>query len=187
MSPTPILVVDFEASCLGDFSYPIEAGIARWDGLGSPIRAWSSLIVPQRRWTDHGDWTSEAQKIHGITPADLENGRSPHDVISGLRMMAAGMDRAMCDGGEHDLRWLVRLTMASSWPHLPFGLVDFGQAIERLDEDVGTAVHDALMVMPTPHRAAPDAVRLLQAYVIGTTGSPVDVVTVQDRDVLPDS
>lgn len=183
----PLLVVDFEASCLGPYSYPIEAGIARWDGPGHPIRTWSSLILPQARWIDHGDWTWEAQQVHGIAPADLEHGRSPHDVVSGLRIMAAGLGKAICDGGEHDLRWLVRLTMASGWPHLPFGLADFDDMTLSLPGPAYMGMLEILEHTPIPHRAGQDAVRMVQACVVGLTGSYAEVLVAADRDVLPDS
>lgn len=183
----PLLVVDFEASCLGPYSYPIEAGIARWEGPGHPIRVWSSLIQPQARWIEHGDWTWEAQQIHGIEPADLERGRSPHDVVSGLRAMSVGMGKALCDGGEHDLRWLTRLTMASGWPHLPFGLDDFDDKTTSLDGPAYMGMLEILEHTPIPHRAGPDAVRMVQSCVVGITGSYAEVHTVPDRDVLPDS
>lgn len=183
----PVLVVDFEASCLGEFSYPIEAGIARWDGPGRAIVTWSSLIMPQPRWISHGDWTWEAQQVHGISPSDLERGLSPHDVVSGMRNVSAGVGRALCDGGEHDMRWLVRLTMASGWPHLPFGLDDFDQMTMSLDADRYATMLATLEATPTPHRAGPDAVRLAQAVATALNGQAVDVITLADRDVLPDS
>lgn len=183
----PLLVVDFEASCLGDFSYPIEAGIARWDGPGHDVVTWSSLIVPEPSWIRHGDWTWEAQQVHGIAPADLERGRPAHDVVSGLRSVAAGIGKALCDGGEHDMRWLVRLTMASGWPHLPFGLADFDALTMEFEPDAYERMVVSLETSRTPHRAGPDAVRLLQACIAGLTGSAAPVRILTDRDVLPDS
>jgi hypothetical protein len=183
----PILVVDFEASCLGEFSYPIEAGIARWDGPGHEIVTWSSLIVPQPAWVRHGDWTWEAQQVHGIAPADLEQGRSAHDVVSGLRAVAAGIGKALCDGGEHDMRWLVRLVMASGWPHLPFGLSDFDSMTMEFEPDAYERMVVSLETTKVPHRAGADAVRLLQACVTGLTDTAASVRLLSDRDVLPDS
>lgn len=183
----PLLVVDFEASCLGDFSYPIEAGIARWDGPGHDVLTWSSLVVPAPAWVRYGDWTWEAQQIHGISPADLEQGLSAHDVVSGLRSVAAGVGHAICDGEDHDLRWLMRLTMASGWPHLPFGLVDFDSVTMEFEPDAFERMVEYLETTTVPHRAGSDAVRLLQACVMGLAGSPAPVRVLTDRDVLPDS
>jgi hypothetical protein len=183
----PLVIVDFEASCLGPHSYPIEAGIARWDGPSHPVLTWSSLILPQPRWIEHGDWTLEAQRIHGIAPADLEGAHTPHEVVTGLRTVGQGIERALCDGGDHDLRWLTRLTMASGWPYLPFGLSDFRTRTMDLDPDAFERTVRHLETTDVPHRAGPDAVRLLQACISGLTGTTAKVRILRDRDVLPDS
>lgn len=183
----PLLIVDFEASCLGPYSYPIEAGIAGWEGPSHPVRTWSSLIRPQRKWIEHGDWTWEAQQVHGIAPADLEGARTPHEVVSGMRMLAEGMGRALCDGGDHDLRWLTRLTLASGWPYLPFGLCDFKSRTMEFEPDAFERTVAHLEATAVPHRAGPDAVRLLQACIVGLTGVPACLHVLADRDVLPDS
>jgi len=183
----PLLAVDFEASCLGDFSYPIEAGIARWDGPGHEIVTWSALVVPAPAWVRHGDWTWEAQQVHGIAPADLRQGLAAHDVVSGLRSVAAGIGHAICDGGEHDMRWLVRLVMASGWSHLPFGLLDFDSVTMEFAPDAFERMAGLLETTAVPHRAGPDAVRLLQACVVGIAGTAAPVRVLTDRDVLPDS
>jgi hypothetical protein len=174
---SPIVVVDFEASCLGPHSYPIEAGIARWDGEGRPIRVWSGLIRPIPRWIQHGDWTWESQQVHGIAPADLADAPEPGTIVSGLEALAVGEAHVLCDGGEHDLRWLVRLSQAAGRPGLPFGLADYDEAILDMPYSVYVDVVGELERTPVPHRAGPDAARMVQARVVGLTGRRADVET----------
>lgn len=83
--------------------------------------------------------------------------------------------------------WLTRLTMASGWPSLPFGLSDFGSWTMELEPEAFERMAGHLETTGTPHRAGPDAVRLLQACIVGLTGKPADVQMLADRDVLPDS
>ncbi len=182
----PILVVDFEASCIGDHSYPIEAGIARWDGPGGDILTWSSLIAPDPDWVRYDDWTIEAQRVHGISPLDLEQGRCAGDVAAGLLTMSAGIDHVLCDGGRHDAHWLRKLVAAARWSTAPFALADFDETTAKLPGPAYMGMLEVLEHTPIPHRAGPDAVRMVQACVVGLTGSWAKVRVLTDRDVLPD-
>ena len=109
----PIITLDFEASGLGEGTYPIEAGIAIWEGPGEPIRSWSSLIRETDEWISKGFWNPDSEQIHNIPRAELASGLSPREVLSTLNRVARVGAAVYCDGGAHDLYWLRQLEAAA--------------------------------------------------------------------------
>lgn len=162
--PWPLIALDFEASALGQRSYPIEVGIARWDAPEEPIRLWSTLIRPTQTWIDHGVWNPTAQQIHGIQQEALSEGLSPLAALSRL-IALTGHGRLWCDGGESDRNWLATLAIAAGIP-ATCTLADWDM--------LGGALHPRryrrmirwLDKAPARHRAADDAERLLRAIAV---------------------
>jgi DNA polymerase III epsilon subunit-like protein len=62
-------------------SYPIEVGLAI-ARPGLPIETWSTLIRPHRAWLSRAEWDRRAAQVHGITLAELRDGRSPAEVVA---------------------------------------------------------------------------------------------------------
>src|SRR5437660_64889 len=59
--------LDFEASALGERSYPIEAAVV--DCATLKCQSW--LIRPSPRWLSEGIWSAEAAGLHGIPMEEL--------------------------------------------------------------------------------------------------------------------
>jgi hypothetical protein len=112
--PWPIVTLDLEASSLAPESYPIEIGVAQWQGPGSPIFTWSRLIRPVDAWVARDPWNAQTQLVHGIRPEQLEDGEEPDDIVELLNQRHTPGTLAYCDGGEHDQRWFDTLLSQSS-------------------------------------------------------------------------
>jgi hypothetical protein len=101
---TPILTLDFEASCLPKHgrSFPIEVGISDLRGVS---RSW--LIQPHDSWRTWA-WTAEAERLHGLDRGQLEREGLPADQV--LAALAGAVDGAYvvadCD---LDADWLKTL------------------------------------------------------------------------------
>lgn len=93
--------LDFEASSLDlKHSYPIEVGFTSGD------QSFGTLIKPIPAWTD---WDPDAQKVHGIFPADLWNkGMHPKRCCAWMNSILDGKV-LWCDGTQWDVFWLSRL------------------------------------------------------------------------------
>lgn len=163
----PVTTIDFEASALGDQSYPIEVGVAFWAGPGTRGTSWGALIRPTREWGDTGYWNPQSQRIHGISGTDLGiHGLAPSDAMRALNAFCLPGTIAFCDGGRHDLHWMRRLADAGgiqpslllgSWHHLVSSLGD--EVAERIAKHHGP--EDIV------HRAAPDAEQHIRALAFG--------------------
>ncbi len=66
--------LDFEASSLGERSYPIEVGWVFADGAGE-----AHLIRPAPEWTD---WDPAAERIHGIGRGQLMATGTPYGEVA---------------------------------------------------------------------------------------------------------
>lgn len=164
-SAFPLFTLDFEASSLGTRSYPIEVGVARWSGLGSLVESWSTIIRPTSLWIAHGEWSSESEVVHSIKRGHLDEGISPRDAMAAVNQFVTGKV-AFCDGGVHDLRWLAKLANAAETAPA-FQLGDW-DALGALLSPAGFAkMVEWLEQNRTPHRAGPDAERLLNAIRVG--------------------
>src|SRR3546814_8676472 len=80
--PWPLFTIDFEASGLGEFTYPIEIGIAAWRAPNLPVETWSSLISPPMAWGQHRIWSREGEAVHGISREELAGGISPLEALT---------------------------------------------------------------------------------------------------------
>jgi len=101
--------LDVEASSLSINSHPIEIGWS--DELGNIS---SFLINPStvEAWTD---WSSESQKIHGISKElCIKEGIAPELVCKYLSDSISPNENIYCDGGIFDEYWVDTLFGAGS-------------------------------------------------------------------------
>ena len=163
--PWPLFTIDFEASTLGPGSFPIEVGVCRWTGPDRPIEGWSTLIKPTSRWAKEGLWSASAQEVHGIRRSELQSGMRPIDTIRALNAIIQ-QHAAFCDGGASDLGWARRLVLAAEIANT-FKLGDFDMLTGLCDPEGYARLVRWLDRNPAPHRARPDAERLMGALAEG--------------------
>lgn len=163
MRPEEVLIVDLEASGLGPGSWPIEVGLA-WFEEGE-VRTWSSLIRPEPDW-DPDAWDPVAEEIHGISREELSLAPTAWAVATDLLARIAGRD-VFSDAPEHDGRWVRRLLDAQPAP-AGVRILDFDQAVGAVCGGRGSDwAYERLERTRTPHRAGPDAERMLRAILYG--------------------
>src|SRR3546814_13062767 len=66
-------------------------------------------------WGQHRIWSREGEAIHGISREELAGGISPLEALTKANELIGG-HTAYCEGGEHDLRWLLHLAQAANIP-----------------------------------------------------------------------
>jgi len=162
---TNVICLDFEASAIGARSYPIEVAVVDCDtDFG---RSW--LIKPERWWLEGGLWSSESAAVHGIELAQLVDRGTPAETVARELAAACAGKTVLCDGGEHDLRWLVTLFAAIEQAP-PFELTDYhafawnlaARSGRRPDVAIGRSVAEAHVRYPVTHRAEQDARHLAE-------------------------
>ncbi|TAL79994.1 MAG: hypothetical protein EPN75_08880 [Beijerinckiaceae bacterium] len=164
-----IATIDFEASSLAMQGEPIEVGIALWE-RGGPIRTWSSLIYP----VEDIVWSDESAEVHGITRQELLRAPHPARVAERLNARMTASPVAFCDGGDSDLGWMRQLYSAANLK--PVFRLESIEAMPGLHVDpVCNRMRALLEATKAPHRAGPDAVRLMHAYAYALGEEP-DVV-----------
>lgn len=165
-------LIDFEASCLPEFgqSYPIEVALARIDGTS---RTW--LIKPSPKWR-FWDWSDDAEALHGISEAMLEQeGLPPEQVLAELAEFAADCD--VFADADLDAYWLEVLADAVRAP-VPFSVRYLGELLverEYTRPQVVAALAEAKVRLPREHIARDDASRLaltLKLLMDGEGGLP---------------
>jgi hypothetical protein len=167
--PWPIHTLDFEASGLGEFTYPIEIGVARWMLPDEPINYWSVLIKPTEDWRRYRIWMPESEQVHGITQSELDQGVCPRLALEHANALVG--DRAVfCDGGEHDLRWLRHLSHAAQL-RPSFKLADWKGLVAGLSPDQHARMVQWQSREPVRHRAGEDAQRHLMALASGLSAA----------------
>lgn len=170
----PFAVIDFEASALDEQSYPIEVGVALWDGPIAPVRTWSSLIEPAPPWVRDGVWFEAAQRIHGISPTDLVGAPRPATVLTALNAMLRNAQTAISDNPKWEDQWLRRLADAAGGE--PRFTVDgLSDRLAYLPGHVRQLMIEHVGANPRPHRAGADALLLVQALAHGLGRDP-DIV-----------
>ncbi|AQR72860.1 hypothetical protein BXU08_03475 [Sphingomonas sp. LM7] len=162
--PWPLFTLDFEASGLGEFTYPIEVGIARWMEPDAPISSWSVLIKPTKAWLRHRIWMPESEKIHGITRDELDQGISPRWALEHANALLRD-HIVYCDGGEHDLRWLRHLAHAAQ-VRPTFELAGWNEVVRLLSPDQRSRMALWQDRQPIRHRAGDDAMRHLVSLAV---------------------
>lgn len=170
MQLSDVVILDLEASGLGRGSWPIEVGLA-WVEDGE-IKTWSSLIRPEPDW--HMDaWDPVAEEIHGISLEELRAAPSASSVAQDLLARLAGRP-VYSDAPEFDGRWLRRLLDAA--PDVAgVRVLDYDTAVVGLCGEHGANwAYEYLSRTRTPHRAGPDAARMLTAICRGIERSTSD-------------
>lgn len=154
-----LIFVDFEASGLGRFSWPIEIGLA-WIEAGT-VRIWSSLIRPAPGWS-MDDWVPESEAIHGIPRADLE--AAPSALMVAVEASGLMKGKTVCsDAPEFDGKWAARLLDEMPDPFFIDPVYIHNALIEVLSEARLDRFYEKLGRIPAPHRAGPDAGRYARA------------------------
>lgn len=156
-------IVDFEASGLLSGSWPIEIGLAGFSD-GS-LWSWSSLLRPENSW-DPAAWSPESAAIHGISRDALEEAPQAAEVA---RIAAHYLEGrvVVSDAPRYDGYWGRCLfeTIVLQFPRITdFDLVANNVAAGSLT--VLQQIYTALDRTDIPHRAGPDALRLLSALTI---------------------
>lgn len=185
--------LDFEASGLSDYSYPIEVA---WSNRDGSIESY--LIKPEPDWTY---WDNLAEvEIHGITREQLFDEGLPVSWVIG-RMRGRLKNQAVyVDGGERDAFWCHRMFDYKGFAvKLPFRLRNYDDLL--VFEFGSWTVNDHCLMLPIKmrardeaggiHRAAKD-VKYLQALyrkvkaMAGKRESEVERLVQDNYDLLRD-
>lgn len=160
-----MLTIDFEASCLPRHgrSYPIEVGLAG----GGMVRSW--LIRPHESWAGW-DWTQEAEGLHGLTRARIEQDGQPVETVLAA-LAAATQGHSVVADSLIDQYWLDTMATAAGMPS-PFRITHVATVMDeqRAGPDrVAAAVAFADAQGALRHRAGGDALWLASvlAHVAG--------------------
>jgi len=163
--PKNIAVLDFESSGIGPNTWPVEVG---WI-TGADQTPTSRLIRPHERFSQRY-WMPAAEAMHGLSYQHLlDHGLEPHLVLAELTAQLEN-HLVVSDNPRHDHAWLTRLCdVCSAKP--PFDIHPLEDAIRilvsatnlsyRLIAERANAHLRASGT--TPHRAGPDALKLMNA------------------------
>lgn len=161
--PIPALFLDFEASSLGDSSWPIEIGFAWLDDRWA-VQKESYLIRPHDTWSMEA-WSLMAESIHHIPHGTLvREGKDPATVWhASLARMARRV--TVSDNPSYESFWMRRLGEAATgniWaPPIEDMEALFAQTLQAKGMD---AACEYLARHPAPHRAGKDAARMAMAW-----------------------
>lgn len=100
--------LDFEASSLGKWSYPIEVAWVFEDGRGE-----SHLIRPAPGWTD---WDDAAEAIHRIPRRLLERQGEPHEQVAARMVEQLSSHALHASAPSWDAKWLNALLRTCGYP-----------------------------------------------------------------------
>lgn len=115
-----IVFLDFEASSLGDDSYPIEVAWAAEDGSSE-----QHLIRPATVWTD---WDATAQRVHGITREKLLAEGQPHEAVARRALEALAPHDVYVTAPSWDGKWMSVLLRSAGLPRHALRLKDADEA-----------------------------------------------------------
>jgi len=153
--------IDIEASGLGNTSFPIE--VAWNDSEGIII---NRLVKPVADWTS---WDPEAERVHGITRAELDvDGISPAELCSLIRDSLSG-STAYSDAPELERFWLKRLFQAGEGVDCPILILGVSKVPEIRKACYERGLYDRLKKQAvdevgTVHRADADVSILMNVF-----------------------
>jgi len=155
-------IIDFEASGLHRFSYPIEVGLTNGE------LEYQALIKPMDHWQF---WSDDSQCIHGISRQDLMgNGQNSAVVANELNQLLAGQN-TYCDSIAWDSFWS-RVLFSDNGIHQRFEIGDLQHLLT--DEVLINAFLEETQRLTAsgkyrPHRALDDARKMRAAlrFAIG--------------------
>ncbi len=158
-----IAFIDFEASCLGDHTFPTEVGWAIVSKTGQ-VKSGAYLIQPIPKWLcRQNNWNLESERLTGISKHMIINEGLPcAEVVSLLSTEIEGR-LLLSDNPQADGYWFAMLLSASG--------VKFTEK-EIMDVEIAYKyAREALSIQPNlnnkpmidaciRHRAEPDARRM---------------------------
>src|SRR5262249_53690839 len=112
--------LDFEASSLGDDSYPIEVGWAGEDGSCE-----AHLIRPAPAWTD---WDATAEALHGLSGQRLWAEGEPHEAVARRALEALSPHEVFVSAPSWDGKWMSVLLRSAGLPRHALRLKDSDEA-----------------------------------------------------------
>lgn len=165
--------LDFEASSLGQDSYPIEIGWAAEDGTTE-----AHLIRPAPAWTD---WDPTAEAVHRLSRERLLAEGEAHGEVAHRTLEALAAHQLFASAPSWDGKWLSVLLRAAGLPRHALRLRDSDEACrETVGEVLGGRIPDAELeliaarllatarrrveVGPPRHRALADAQAELEVW-----------------------
>src|SRR3546814_8590399 len=117
------------------------------------------------------DWSSdvcssdlEGEAVHGISREELAAGISPLEALTKANELIGG-HTAYCEGGEHDLRWLLHLAQAANIP-ASFRLGNWKTLSAVLTASQQAQMFRWLDAPPVVHREGADAERLIKPWAV---------------------
>lgn len=149
-----MIILDIEASGLGDESYPIEIG---WAHRFDKNRRDSFLIRPPESWTH---WDQVAEQLHGIQRETLDkHGLDIDEAVKRLDDGLAG-ETVYTDAVQSDRPWIMTLYRKAGRSELSFR---FGHVQSLLPpEKVGLYI-ERVYSNGTHHRALDDVDNIIRA------------------------
>jgi hypothetical protein len=180
--------LDFEASSLGKNGYPIEVGWVFEDGACE-----AHLIRPGPQWTD---WDDDAEAVHGISRAKLEEEGTAHEDVARRMVDLLSGHALYASAPSWDGKWMSVLLRAAGLPRHSLRLRDTEEvqlegAIELLQGAVPPAdvevvargiverIRAASRQAPVSHRAFADAEAERQIWLRVRTAAEEEVRTRQ--------
>lgn len=167
---------DCEATGIGGL--PIEIGWAFADESTAEIKSESHLVKPSRHWDLATVWDPNAEALHKISRAQLnEQGHLPFDIARRMNRSLPGRE-LFSDGPDEDERWL-RIVFDEAGLDPAFTIRQFRAdlLIDQLSARLGwgdaaykAAKTEADRICPRAHRAEADARHLAVLWHIIAQG-----------------
>lgn len=110
MSDIP-LFMDFEASGLGQQSYPIQVAWSAADGMVS--ECWFIEPAADHKWALEEGWDAAAERLHGIVFATLREQGKPAAWVAARMNEQLAEQTVYVDGGAFDRVWCEQLFAAA--------------------------------------------------------------------------
>lgn len=177
-------VLDFEACGLSNAIWPIEVGVSMLQS--GRVETWSSLIRPDDDW-DQSEWSEASAEIHGISMADLDYA-PPAAVVARQLLDRVSGRIVLSDAPGYERLWLNRLLDVVGRRDA-IRIQDYHAVTKSVlsDDPYGLdRVLEWLACSQTPHRAGPDAERMVRGWLQSgkTSANSLDVPARANRPGL---
>jgi len=162
---TDLIFLDFEASSLSDYSWPIELGIA-WITPEQLVKSEAKLIRPRHEWP-RSDWSRRSEAIHGIALKEVESDGTDASAVAGWYLEQTIGKKVISDNPRWEALWLKRL-LKTLTREPTISIIDFNALVHVMfDGHAGNAAYGFLQETKAPHRAGADAARMANAFLAG--------------------